>query len=45
MFAIGNADAVAHLAHASAAGTAVGPVVTMDLFEQILAERRDAKAA
>ncbi|WP_353642375.1 NAD(P)/FAD-dependent oxidoreductase [Mesorhizobium sp. WSM2239] len=46
VFAIGNAnDPVAHLAHASAAGTAVGPMVTMYLLEQILAERRNAKSA
>ncbi|WP_313904209.1 NAD(P)/FAD-dependent oxidoreductase [Rhizobium leguminosarum] len=45
VFAVGNADnAVAHLAHASAAGTAVGPVVTMYLLEQILAERRNTQS-
>lgn len=41
VFAVGNAnDAVAHLAHAAAAGTAVGPIVTMYLLEQRLAELR-----
>lgn len=41
VFAIGNAnDAWAHLAHASAAGTTVGPLVTMYLLELRLATRR-----
>lgn len=39
VFAVGNAsDPLAHIAHASAAGTAVGPVVTMYLLEQRLME-------
>ena len=39
VFAIGNAnDAWAHMAHAAAAGTTVGPVVTMYLLEQRIAE-------
>jgi thioredoxin reductase len=43
LFAIGNAnDAVAHLAHACAAGTTIGPIITMYILEQILAERRSA---
>lgn len=46
IFAIGNAnDPVAHLAHAAAAGTTVGPIVTMYLLESRLAERRAAEAA
>lgn len=44
VFAIGNAnDAWAHLAHASAAGTTVGPLVTMYLLEMRLATRRTQK--
>ncbi|MER8778550.1 NAD(P)/FAD-dependent oxidoreductase [Mesorhizobium sp. M0220] len=43
VFAIGNAsDPLAHLAHASAAGTNVGPVVTLYLLEQHIAARRAA---
>jgi len=39
VFAVGNAsDAVAHMAHAAAAGTKVGPIVTMYLLEARLAE-------
>ena len=46
VFAIGNADEPwAHLAHAAASGTTVGPVVTMYLLEQKLSELRKAKAA
>lgn len=46
VYAIGNArDAVAHLAHASADGTTVGPMVTMYLLEQRIAARRDAHNA
>ncbi len=41
VFAIGNADEPwAHLAHAAASGTTVGPVVTMYLLEQQLSEMR-----
>jgi thioredoxin reductase len=41
LFAIGNArDAVAHLAHASADGTTVGPMVTLYLLEERLRQRR-----
>jgi thioredoxin reductase len=44
LYAIGNArDAVAHVAHASADGTTVGPMVTMYLLEQRLAARRDVQ--
>ena len=44
VFAIGNAnDSWAHLAHASAAGTTVGPLVTMYLLELRLAELRLAE--
>ena len=48
VFAIGNADdSWAHLAHASAAGTTVGPLVTMYLLElrvnQLRAARQGAK--
>lgn len=43
VFAIGNAnDSWAHLAHAAAAGTTVGPLVTMYLLEQRLAKLRSA---
>lgn len=39
VFAIGNAsDAVAHMAHAAAAGTKVGPIVTMYLLDQRIAQ-------
>ena len=45
VWAIGNANEPwAHLAHASAAGTVVGPVLTFYLLEQLLAERRAAAA-
>ena len=41
VFAVGNAsDSWAHLAHATAAGTKVGPLVTMYLLELLLAEKR-----
>jgi thioredoxin reductase len=41
VFAIGNAnEAWAHMAHAAAAGTTVGPIVTMYLLEQRLAQLR-----
>ena len=41
VFAIGNAsEAWAHMAHAAAAGTNVGPVVTMYLLEQRLEQLR-----
>jgi thioredoxin reductase len=44
VFAVGNAnDPVAHLAHASAAGTNVGPIVTLYLLDQRIAERRAAR--
>jgi thioredoxin reductase len=43
VFAIGNAsNPIAHLAHAAAAGTEVGPWVTIYLLESLLAERREA---
>jgi thioredoxin reductase len=43
VFAIGNAsNPIAHLAHAAAAGTEVGPWVTMHLLESLLADRRGA---
>lgn len=43
LFAIGNAtDPVAHLAHAAAAGTTVGPLVTVYLLEVQLADKRAA---
>lgn len=46
LYAIGNANEPwAHLAHAAAAGTGVGPVVTFYLLEQMLAERRAAEKA
>ncbi len=41
VFAIGNANEPwDHLAQAAAAGTGVGPVVTMYLLEQLIADRR-----
>lgn len=41
VFAVGNSDEPwAHLAHAAASGTTVGPVVVMYLLERHLAERR-----
>lgn len=41
VFAIGNAtNPIAHLAHAAAAGTEVGPWVTMHLLESLLSDRR-----
>ena len=44
VFAIGNAsNPIAHLAHAAAAGTEVGPWVTMHLLESLLADRRGAR--
>ena len=43
VFAIGNAsNPIAHLAHAAAAGTEVGPWVTMYLLESLLSTRRRA---
>lgn len=46
LWAIGNANEPwAHLAHATAAGTGVGPVVTFYLLEQMLEERRAAEKA
>lgn len=46
VFAIGNArEPWAHLAHAAADGTRVGPLVTMYLLEARLAERRAARDA
>ena len=43
VFAIGNAsNPIAHLAHAAAAGTEVGPWVTMHLLESLLSGRRGA---
>jgi thioredoxin reductase len=46
VWAIGTANEPwAHLAHASAAGTGVGPVVTFYLLEQMLEERRAAELA
>ena len=45
IFAIGNAsNSWAHLAHAAAEGTTVGPVVTMYLLELRLEELRNKKA-
>lgn len=45
VFAIGNAsNPIAHLAHAAAAGTEVGPGVTMYLLEALISERRAAFA-
>lgn len=41
VWAVGNAsNAVAHIAHAAAAGTNVGPLVTLYLLEQELEARR-----
>jgi thioredoxin reductase len=41
LFAIGNAsNPIAHLAHAAAAGTEVGPWVTMHLLESLLSKLR-----
>lgn len=46
VFAIGNADEPwAHLAHAAASGTTVGPIVTMYLLEQKLAKLREEEIA
>jgi thioredoxin reductase len=43
VFAVGNAsNPIAHLAHAAAAGTEVGPWVTMHLLESFLSEKRAA---
>ena len=43
VFAIGNAsNPIAHLAHAAAAGTEVGPWVTMHLLESLLSDRHGA---
>ena len=43
VFAIGNAtNPIAHLAHAAAAGTEVGPWVTMHLLESLLSDKRGA---
>lgn len=43
VFAVGNAsNPVAHLAHAAAGGTEVGPWVTMHLLESLLSDRRGA---
>jgi thioredoxin reductase len=43
VFAIGNAtNPIAHLAHAAAAGTEVGPWVTMHLLESLLSDKRRA---
>jgi thioredoxin reductase len=45
VFAIGNAtNPIAHLAHAAASGTHVGPWVTTYLLESLLSERRAAYA-
>lgn len=45
VFAIGNADEPwAHMAHAAASGTTVGPIVTMYLLQQRLAELALAEA-
>jgi thioredoxin reductase len=42
VYVIGTAsNAWAHLAHAAAAGTAIGPIVTMYLLEQQIAKRRE----
>jgi thioredoxin reductase len=44
VFAVGNAtNPIAHLAHAAASGTHVGPWVTTYLLESLLSERRAAK--
>lgn len=46
VFAIGNADEPwAHMAHAAASGTTVGPVVTMYLLDRMVDRLRLAKAA
>jgi hypothetical protein len=45
VFAVGNAtNPIAHLAHAAAAGTDVGPWVTTYLLELLLTEKRAANA-
>jgi thioredoxin reductase len=45
VFAVGNAtNPIAHLAHAAASGTHVGPWVTTYLLEALLSERRAADA-
>lgn len=45
VFAIGNAaNPIGHLAHAAAAGTQVGPWVTMYILESLLSEKRAAYA-
>lgn len=45
VFAVGNAsDAVAHMAHAAAAGTKVGPIVTMYLLDTRIAESSTARS-
>ncbi len=44
VFAVGNAtNPIAHLAHAAASGTHVGPWVTTYLLESLLSERRAVK--
>ena len=44
VWAVGNAsNAVAHLAHAAAAGTNVGPLVTLYLLERELETRRRSR--
>jgi thioredoxin reductase len=44
VFAIGNAtNPIAHLAHAAAAGTEVGPWVTMHLLESLLSDARGVR--
>jgi thioredoxin reductase len=46
VFAVGNAsNPIAHLAHAAAAGTEVGPWVAMYLLESLLSDRRRAASA
>ena len=46
VFAIGNAsNPIAHLAHAAAAGTHVGPIVTMYLLESLICRLRSAAVA
>lgn len=43
VFAIGNSsNPIAHLAHAAASGTEVGPWLTMHLLESLLSDRRGA---
>ena len=43
VFAVGNAsNPIAHLAHAAAAGTHVGPIVTMYLLESLISRLRSA---